>query len=184
MAQDVNCNFSKDADFSLFKTYAWVEMGGQKLDRLTAQQLTSAVDAELARKGLRKVDVDHADLTARLQVAIRQEQEITSYNTGLGYGAGWRAGGFSTAQTNTILVGAPVRRNGSLYADGAFMDNLPVDVVKKMGADIVIAVNLSVAPFHPENNQSLVSVPDRSIGVMITVTSLATVQSGAGIPAD
>jgi NTE family protein len=36
----------------------------------------------------------------------------------------------------------PVRHDGMLLVDGGMMNNLPVDVVRKMGADIVIAVDL------------------------------------------
>ncbi len=37
----------------------------------------------------------------------------------------------------------PVRYQGHLLMDGGVLNNLPVDVVKKMGADIVIAIDLS-----------------------------------------
>ena len=36
----------------------------------------------------------------------------------------------------------PVRRNGVSLVDGGMLNNLPVDVVKAMGADIIIAVDL------------------------------------------
>jgi len=63
----------------------------------------------------------------------------------------------------------PVHRDGTLYADGGLMDNLPVEVVRKMGADIVIAVNLNIAPFSAQNDPSLFTVLNRSISAMITV---------------
>jgi NTE family protein len=63
----------------------------------------------------------------------------------------------------------PVRQGGTIYADGGLMDNLPVDVVKQMGSNLVIAVNLNISPFNPEGNQSLVSVLNRSVSAMITV---------------
>jgi len=37
----------------------------------------------------------------------------------------------------------PVEIDGRLYVDGGTTDNLPVDVVRKMGADVVIAVDIS-----------------------------------------
>ncbi|KAI8331344.1 hypothetical protein BC941DRAFT_517593 [Chlamydoabsidia padenii] len=37
----------------------------------------------------------------------------------------------------------PVCENGDLLVDGGYMDNLPVTVAKKMGADIVIAVDVA-----------------------------------------
>ena len=36
----------------------------------------------------------------------------------------------------------PVRQDGKLLVDGGILNNLPVDVVREMGADIVIAVDL------------------------------------------
>ena len=37
----------------------------------------------------------------------------------------------------------PVERNGRILVDGMVVDNLPVDVARDMGADIIIAVTLS-----------------------------------------
>jgi NTE family protein len=70
----------------------------------------------------------------------------------------------------------PVRRDGTMYADGGLLDNLPVDLVKQMGADIVIAVNLSEAPFRPQDRQSMVSILQRSVSVMITVNELRSME--------
>ncbi len=36
----------------------------------------------------------------------------------------------------------PIELNGEKYVDGGFINNLPVDVVKKMGAEVVIAIDL------------------------------------------
>ena len=36
----------------------------------------------------------------------------------------------------------PVRRDGKILVDGGMLNNLPVDIVKDMGADIVIAIDL------------------------------------------
>jgi NTE family protein len=71
----------------------------------------------------------------------------------------------------------PVSRNGKVYADGGLLNNLPVDVVKRMGADIVIAVYLSGAPFKTEDSQSLFSVTGRSIGVMIAANEVHNMET-------
>jgi hypothetical protein len=65
----------------------------------------------LAKKGLSKSDSGTADLVIVYQLAFRQEKEITSYDSGWGYGPGWRGGwaspgGMSTATTSTIAIGA------------------------------------------------------------------------------
>ena len=110
IAQDVEFNFESDANFSAFETYAWVEMndGSQPLDELTANQLRSAVEAELAMKGLLKADSAHADLLICYQVAVRKVQEIAACHTGWRYGPGWRTGDITTSQTSAMRVGSVV----------------------------------------------------------------------------
>ena len=106
-AQDVNYNFDAAADFTKFKTYKWVEIpGGIKLDDLLAKQLTTALEAELAKKSLTKTDSDDADLYIGYQVAVTQEKEITAYDTGWGYGARWGGRGMTTATSSTLHIGS------------------------------------------------------------------------------
>ena len=80
----------------------------EKLSDLGDRQFKAAVDAELAKKGLTKVDSDDASLYIVYQAALQQEKQDTSYN-GWGYGPGWRGyggTGITTGQTATIHVGA------------------------------------------------------------------------------
>jgi hypothetical protein len=105
-AQTVTYNYAAEVDFSKLKSYKWVEIpGGVRLDDITARQLTSALDAELAKKGLSKTDSDTADLFVGYQVAITQQREISSYNSGWGYGPRW-GGGMTTATISTLQVGS------------------------------------------------------------------------------
>jgi len=62
---------------------------------------------------------------------------------------------------------APVRKGGMVLVDGGLSDNLPVDIVRAMGADIVIAVALDV-PADPKDFQSLLGIAGRSISYMIS----------------
>ena len=64
-------------------------------------------------------------------------------------------------------VFSPVRDGEKIYVDGGLVGNLPTDVVRKMGADIVIAVHLDVAPANPKEIQSLFSVLGRSVDVVV-----------------
>ena len=66
----------------------------------------------------------------------------------------------------------PVRDGERLYVDGALVDNLPTDVVREMGPDVVIGVHLQVAPATAEEIQSLFSVLGRSITVGVANTEL------------
>ena len=111
-AQDVRFNFDQNADFSKFKTYKWVQMKEMQLDQLVEQQLQSAFDAELAKKGLSKATGETADLFVALQASISQEKQFTSYSSDFGYGPGWRGGWYggmgsttTTGSTSTINIG-------------------------------------------------------------------------------
>lgn len=69
-------------------------------------------------------------------------------------------------------VFTPVRRGEDVYVDGGLLDNLPVDVVRRMGADIVIAVHLEGPRFTPRDIASPVGTLGRSISVVIAVNEL------------
>ena len=69
-------------------------------------------------------------------------------------------------------VFAPVRDGKNLYVDGGLLGNLPTDVVRSMGADVVIAVHLETAPPDPKQIQSLFSVLGSSIEAVIHANEL------------
>ena len=111
-AQDVRYNFDRNADFSKYRSYKWVQIkDAAQLPQLGDEQLKAAIDAELSKKGLTRVDQD-ADLFVGYQAAINQEKEFSSYTSGFGpgwgYGSGWGYGGMSTTtgQTSTIHIGS------------------------------------------------------------------------------
>ena len=60
---------------------------------------------------------------------------------------------FLTMRASLAVPGvfAPVRVNGQLVVDGGLVRNLPVDLAVKMGADVIIAVNVGT-PLAPEKN--------------------------------
>jgi len=63
LGQSINCEFTDNADFSKFKTYRWVTFkNAAPIEKLTDGQIRAAVDAAAAKKGLKRVDVDTADL--------------------------------------------------------------------------------------------------------------------------
>jgi hypothetical protein len=112
LAQDVKYNFDKDADFSKYKTYRWEQHSDSlKVDPLTLKQLGEAFDVELAKKGLQKGASGSTDLVIVYQIAVTQEKQITSFDTGFGAGPGFRRGwygssGMTTATTSTINIGS------------------------------------------------------------------------------
>ncbi len=113
LAQDVRYNFDSTADFAKFHTYKWVTIkGAGQVNPLVEKQIQSAVDAELAKKGLTRTDDANADLFVGYQAGIQKEKEFTSFDTGWGYGPGWYGGGWygagggmTTGSTSTIYIG-------------------------------------------------------------------------------
>jgi hypothetical protein len=113
-AQDVRYNFDKEAKFSSFKTYKWVVLKeGRVPNELVDLQIKAAIDAELATKGLERIDSDNADLYIGYQAGLNTEKQYTSFDTGWGYGPGWYRGGWyggggmttTTGTTSTIYIG-------------------------------------------------------------------------------
>jgi hypothetical protein len=118
-AQDVNYNFEPGADFAKYKTYRWMDHPkSQNVDSITKGQITQAFDQALAAKGLAKKDSGDTDLVVTWQLAISQEHEMTTIDSGggWGYGPGWRGGwyggmgmgGVATTTTNTVDIGTVV----------------------------------------------------------------------------
>src|SRR5215469_11093138 len=95
LAQDVRYNFDSGTNFAKYKTYKWgVIKGATQLDQISDQQLKTAFDAELAKKGLTKVDGEApADLYIGYQAALSSETQVTTFDSGgWGYGPGWGYG--------------------------------------------------------------------------------------------
>jgi NTE family protein len=61
----------------------------------------------------------------------------------------------------------PVFDKDRVLVDGGLVNNLPTDVAKQMGADIVIAVHLERQPVEAKDIRSFFSVLDQSIHVVI-----------------
>jgi NTE family protein len=74
-------------------------------------------------------------------------------------------------------VFAPVTIDGHVYTDGGAVDNLPVDVAKQTGADIVIAVYLDTGPVNPNTYNSLLNVAARNISIMISANEMRNMQA-------
>jgi NTE family protein len=62
----------------------------------------------------------------------------------------------------------PVHDGQRVYVDGGLVNNLPTNVVREMGADIVIAVHLERQPVEAKNIQSLLSVLEQSVRAVVS----------------
>ncbi len=114
-AQEVQHSYDQNADFKKYRTYRWeAHPKSMALDPAMKTQLAEAFNAELAKKGLSQTSDGNADLVLVFQLGVRDEKEITFFNSGWNYGPGWRrgwygpAGGVVTSTTNTFQVGSLV----------------------------------------------------------------------------
>jgi NTE family protein len=87
----------------------------------------------------------------------------------------FKDGSLANALRATMSIPAgfsPVREDSKVYADGGLLNNLPTDVVKEMGADIVVGVHLSTGPVNPTNVRSMFQVASGSSDAMISANEL------------
>lgn len=81
-------------------------------------------------------------------------------------------------------VFTPVEINGRVLADGGMIQNIPVETVRDMDADVVIAVELRLPPAKAAQLETLTGVLGRAVDVMITQNerrSLALAQAKVSI---
>lgn len=73
-------------------------------------------------------------------------------------------------------VFTPVVYDGQVLVDGGILNNVPVEVAKKMGADIVIAVNIA-APVQRRDFESIDTVLGKTIDTVLATNSGQSLQS-------
>lgn len=86
LAQDITYDYDRAADFSRFKTYAWT--GDSPVsDELIHKRIVTAVDSQLALKGLSRVEPDAApDVLVSYQTVINRSLQVTGLGSGRRYG--------------------------------------------------------------------------------------------------
>src|SRR5215469_2372663 len=87
----------------------------------------------------------------------------------------FQSGSLSDAMRATVSIPgvfAPVREDNKIFVDGGLVDNLPTDVVRQMGADVVIAVHLQISRASAKEIQSAFDVLGRSVELVIAETEI------------
>ncbi len=98
LAQEVQYNYDRDASFSAYKTYQWVEGKNTASEPLLEQDIRRAIDQQLGQKDLRKVETG-GDLSISYRTAIDRERQVDAWTTGP------RWSGMARASTSTVDVG-------------------------------------------------------------------------------
>jgi hypothetical protein len=103
-AQNVTYDFDRSANFSSFKTYAWVR-GTNLSDELNHKRVMRAVDTQLSAHGLaRSESPATADVLVAYHASFDKNLQINGFSSGFG---GYRFGGnrSGTATVDEILIG-------------------------------------------------------------------------------
>jgi Domain of unknown function (DUF4136) len=118
-AQDVTYDYDRSANFSAFNTYAWAP-GTSLKDELNHKRIVAAIDAQLAQKGLSKVQANaNPDLLVAYHANFGTSLQIT------GFASGW--GGYRFAGS----------RSGSARAEEIPVGTLIIDLVDAATRTIV-----------------------------------------------
>jgi len=103
-AQKVTVDSDPSAKFATYKSYAWTA-GTPAPDQLSEQRLHSAVDAQLAGKGL-TTNTTRPDVIVATHVTTKERKELVA--NGFGYGPWGLGGGIGTASVETFVDGTLV----------------------------------------------------------------------------
>jgi NTE family protein len=85
-------------------------------------------------------------------------------------------GGAVRASLSLPAVFAPVEIDGRLLVDGGIAQNLPVETVRAMGADIVIAIDISTPLSPREDLTSVLSIAGQLTGFLTTRGTAAQIE--------
>lgn len=71
------------------------------------------------------------------------------------------------ASMSVPAVFAPVRIDGRLLVDGGIVGNMPIDVMKTMGVDLIIAVDVEFPLYNAEELESVLAISEQVLTIMI-----------------
>jgi len=111
LAQKVDVDWDRDADFSKFKTYAWTD-SKHPAQGLWAQRVMDSVNTKLTAAGLTKVDASaHPDLEVVYNAGIKEHTVVEDYD--YGYRPWWSWYGPPVPRYSTSYV----EKQGTLIVD-------------------------------------------------------------------
>lgn len=106
-----NVDFDPATNFASYKTFAFKDVHGR--GEFQMKRVEAAIEKTLVTKGLTKMDgkaEGKPDLWVVLHARLKNDKQITSYNSGWGWGwgwgwHGWGGGGITTARVYDVPVG-------------------------------------------------------------------------------
>ena len=102
-SMQVNTDYDKAANFSAVKTYSWRE--GTKLPNpLMNDRVIAAVDAQLMKKGMQRVD-SAGDVTVTYHAAASESMDVQTFSTGGYYGCWGGCMGTTSTTVRPVTTG-------------------------------------------------------------------------------
>lgn len=107
-------DYDPATNFGAYKTFAFKDVHGR--GQFQMKRVENAIERTLGAKGLVKMDAKadvKPDLWVVLHTKLKNDKQITTYNSGWGWGWGWRGygwggGGWTTARITDVPVGTLV----------------------------------------------------------------------------
>ena len=150
-AQTVSYDYDRNADLGAIRTYAWV--GGNLEDELNHQRVVRAFDAQLAAKGLRKVEAtEQPDVVIAYHAAFGREVQVT--------GSGWngyRVSRAGTARIEEVVVGSLAlqladARTGNVVWRGMATRDVDLDASPEQREKNIAKAVEKMLKYYPKNS--------------------------------
>src|SRR5512143_580122 len=107
LASTVTYDYDRAADFSRFRTYSWVR-GTPVKDELNHKRIVSAVDTQLAARGMTRVEGrERSDVFVSYHAAFDESVQINAFGSGWG-GPGFAGSRMGSARADRVVVGSLV----------------------------------------------------------------------------
>ena len=74
-------------------------------------------------------------------------------------------------------VFTPARVDGQLLVDGGLVGNLPIDVMKEMGVDVIIAVDVEFPLYESEQLGSVLAISEQMLTILIRKETLRQIET-------
>lgn len=97
-AQKVNTDWDHDANFSNYKTYAWIESKHPAASDLTNKRIVENINKQLAAKGFKNA-TDNPDVFVVYNAGVKEQVSVEGYDYGYGR---YRWGGGMTTYTKVV----------------------------------------------------------------------------------
>ncbi|MGI9233990.1 MAG: patatin-like phospholipase family protein [Woeseiaceae bacterium] len=155
-------SFRRKRDDDLYLVKAKPGFNDGKIDLPSGLVQGQKIDLELARLSLPVATVDNFD---NLMIPFRAVATDIATGEEVAIGSG-NLGEAIRASMSIPAAFAPAVLDGRLLVDGGTANNLPINVVRAMGADIVIAIDISTPLLKQEEIDSVLLITQQLTGLL------------------